>query len=147
MMFSKQSYSTDNLHGAFGWPCSRSTPLANQLFARKSIDRLIAEAEEPEHRLKKTLGPWSLTALGIGAIIGSGIFVLTGTAAAGEHFEAPSILHAQVMDIFWNLLRQGNLHGALMHGRPPAGPAIAISFILVAIACSSPGSATPNWPR
>ena len=59
----------------------------NQLFARKSIDKLIAESEEPEHRLKKSLGPWSLTALGIGAIIGSGIFVLTGTAAAGEHFE------------------------------------------------------------
>ena len=65
--------------------------------------------------------------------------MLTGTAAAGEHFEAPSILHAQVMDIFWNLVRQGNLHGALMHGRPPAGPAIAISFILVAIACSFAG--------
>src|SRR5215470_8166128 len=59
----------------------------NQLFARKSIDKLIAESEEPEHQLKKSLGPWSLTALGIGAIIGSGIFVLTGTAAAGEFFQ------------------------------------------------------------
>ena len=118
---------------------SRSNSLANQLFARKSIDRLISDAEEPGHRLQKTLGPWSLTALGIGAIIGSGIFVLTGTAAAGEHFEAPSIFHAQVMDILWNLLRQGNVHGALMHGRPAAGPAIAISFILVAIACSFAG--------
>ncbi|MGA3125148.1 MAG: amino acid permease [Candidatus Korobacteraceae bacterium] len=89
--------------------------------------------------MQKTLGPWSLTALGIGAIIGSGIFVLTGTAAAGEHFEAPSILHAQVMDILWNLASHGNLHGALMHGRPAAGPAIAISFILVAVACSFAG--------
>ena len=53
----------------------------NQLFACKSIDKLIADADDPGHRLKKTLGPWSLTALGIGAIIGSGIFVLTGTAA------------------------------------------------------------------
>jgi len=43
------------------------------------------------------------------------------------------------MDILWNLLRQGNVHGALMHGRPAAGPAIAISFILVAIACSFAG--------
>jgi len=120
-------------------PGSRSNPLANQLFARKSIDRLISDAEEPGHRLQKTLGPWSLTALGIGAIIGSGIFVLTGTAAAGEHFEAPSIFHAQVMDILWNFFSQGNLHGALMHGRPAAGPAIAISFILVAIACSFAG--------
>ena len=120
-------------------PGSRSNPLANQLFARKSIDRLISEAAEPGHQLKKTLGPWSLTALGIGAIIGSGIFVLTGTAAAGEHFEVPSILHAQVMDLLWNFATQGNLHGALMHGRPAAGPAIAISFILVAIACSFAG--------
>jgi len=113
--------------------------LANQLFAKKSIDRLIAESEEPEHRLKKTLGPWSLTALGIGAIIGSGIFVLTGTAAAGEHFEVPSILHAQVMDLVANLIQHGSISGALMHGRPAAGPAIAISFILVALACSFAG--------
>lgn len=115
-------------------------PLANhQLLACKSIDRLIAEADEPGHRLKKTLGPWSLTALGIGAIIGSGIFVLTGTAAAGEHFEAPSILHAQVLDLIVNLLRTGNTANVLMHGRPPAGPSIAISFLLVAIACSFAG--------
>ena len=118
---------------------TRSTTLANQLLARKSIDKLISDSENPEHRLKKTLGPWSLTALGIGAVIGSGIFVLTGTAAAGEHFEAPSILHAQVMDILWNLIHTGNLHGALMHGRPAAGPAIAISFLLVAVACSFAG--------
>jgi APA family basic amino acid/polyamine antiporter len=119
---------------------TRSNPLANnQLFACKSIDKLIADADEPEHRLRKTLGPWSLTALGIGAIIGSGIFVLTGTAAAGEHFEAPSILHAQVLDLFVNFLHTGSTAGALMHGRPPAGPSIAISFILVAIACSFAG--------
>ena len=61
----------------------------NQLFCCKSIDKLIAESEAPGQRLQKTLGPWSLTALGIGAIIGSGIFVLTGTAAAGEYFQAP----------------------------------------------------------
>jgi len=113
--------------------------LANQFFARKSIDKLIADSEEPQHRLKKTLGPWSLTALGIGAIIGSGIFVLTGTAAAGENFQVPSIFHAQVLDVFQNLIQHGSLSGVLMHGRPPAGPAIAISFLLVAIACSFAG--------
>lgn len=117
----------------------RSIALANQLFARKSIDKLISESENPETRLKKTLGPWSLTALGIGAIIGSGIFVLTGTAAAGEHFEVPSILHAQVLDLLWKFLHTGTLDNALMHGRPAAGPAIALSFILVAIACSFAG--------
>ncbi len=77
--------------------------------------------------------------MGIGAIIGSGIFVLTGTAAAGEYFQAPSILRAQVLDILVNLIHSGGTQNVLMHGRPPAGPAIAISFILVAIACSFAG--------
>jgi basic amino acid/polyamine antiporter, APA family len=109
-----------------------------QLLATKSIDKLISESEQPEHRLKKSLGPWSLTALGIGAIIGSGIFVLTGTAAAGEH-STLSIWHAQVADIFANLIQHGSLAGTIMHGRPPAGPAIAVSFVVVAIACSFAG--------
>ena len=65
--------------------------------------------------------------------------MLTGTAAAGEHFEVPSILHAQVMDLVANLVQHGTIAGALMHGRPAAGPAIAISFILVAVACSFAG--------
>jgi APA family basic amino acid/polyamine antiporter len=60
----------------------RRTVLLRQLVARKSIDKLIQESEEPEHSLKKTLGPWSLTALGIGAVIGSGIFTVIGTAMA-----------------------------------------------------------------
>jgi len=111
----------------------------NQLFCCKSIDKLISESEAPGQKLQKTLGPWSLTALGIGAIIGSGIFVLTGTAAAGEYFQAPSILHAQVLDIIVNFLRGGGTAAVLMHGRPPAGPSIAISFFLVAIACSFAG--------
>jgi len=112
---------------------------SSQLLCCKSIDKLIAESEDPEHRLKKSLGPWSLTALGIGAIIGSGIFVLTGTAAAGEHFAAPSILHAQVLDLVSNFLRGGGMANVLMHGRPAAGPSIAISFLLVAVACSFAG--------
>ncbi|HUA16355.1 MAG TPA: amino acid permease [Verrucomicrobiae bacterium] len=111
----------------------------NQLFCCKSIDKLIRESEVPGQTLKKTLGPWSLTALGIGAVIGSGIFILTGTAAAGENFTAPSIWHAQVLDIIVKFLRTGSMAGVLMHGRPPAGPSIAISFFLVAIACSFAG--------
>lgn len=111
----------------------------SKLLRCKNIDQLISEAEHPERRLKKTLGWVSLTALGIGAIIGSGIFVLTGTAAAGEYFQAPSILHAQVLDILINLIRGGGTSAVLMHGRPPAGPSIAISFILVAMACSFAG--------
>jgi APA family basic amino acid/polyamine antiporter len=110
-----------------------------QIFCCKSIDKLISDSEAPGQKLQKTLGPWSLTALGIGAIIGSGIFVLTGTAAAGEYFQAPSILHAQVLDIIVNFLRGGGTAAVLMHGRPPAGPSIAISFFLVAMACSFAG--------
>ncbi len=70
-------------------------PIAlSQLFRTKSIDELIAASEEPHKRLRKTLGPWSLTALGIGAVIGSGIFTLTGTAAAGKSISIESILQA-----------------------------------------------------
>ena len=53
------------------------------LFSRKSIDVLRADAfAEGEHSLKRALGPLNLVSLGIGAIIGTGIFVLTGSAAA-----------------------------------------------------------------
>jgi basic amino acid/polyamine antiporter, APA family len=51
------------------------------LFRRKSVTELQAEAAS-EHGLKRALGPLNLTMLGIGAIIGTGIFVLTGTVAA-----------------------------------------------------------------
>jgi APA family basic amino acid/polyamine antiporter len=56
--------------------------MAYSLFATKSVDRLIKESESGEHGLKRTLSATNLTMLGIGAIIGAGIFVLTGTAAA-----------------------------------------------------------------
>ena len=52
----------------------------SQLFAVKSVEVLLAEMAG-EHRLRRVLGPVSLSALGIGAIIGAGIFVLTGLAA------------------------------------------------------------------
>ncbi len=52
------------------------------LFATKSVDRIMAESEAGEHKLKRSLGPGSLVALGIGAIIGAGLFSLTGLAAA-----------------------------------------------------------------
>ncbi len=52
----------------------------SQLFAVKSVEVLLAELAG-EHRLRRVLGPVTLTALGVGAIIGAGIFVLTGLAA------------------------------------------------------------------
>ncbi len=52
------------------------------LFAIKPLSRILAESEDGEHSLKRSLGPGSLVALGIGAIIGAGLFSLTGIAAA-----------------------------------------------------------------
>src|SRR3954449_1299603 len=52
------------------------------LFATKSLERIKAESEGGEHHLKKTLGAGNLVALGISAIIGAGLFSLTGIAAA-----------------------------------------------------------------
>jgi APA family basic amino acid/polyamine antiporter len=54
--------------------------MASQLFARKPLSLLLEEMKG-ENRLRRVLGPWHLTALGVGAIIGTGIFVLTGQAA------------------------------------------------------------------
>jgi basic amino acid/polyamine antiporter, APA family len=76
-----------------------------QLFATKSLDRLVGDTEEPAHQLRRSLGVVQLTALGIGAIIGAGIFSSVGSAAAG-----------------------GSAHVG-------AGPAVVLSFILTAIAC------------
>ena len=79
--------------------------IMRQLFRRKSLDQLVSNTLEPQHQLKRVLGPVHLTLLGVGAIIGAGIFSTVGTAAAG---------------------------GADHLG---AGPALVVSFILVAIAC------------
>ena len=66
------------------------------LFATKSIDKIIAEAQESgEHTLKKTLSALDLTMLGVGAIIGTGIFVLTGQAA-GKH-AGPAVIISMII--------------------------------------------------
>ena len=82
------------------------TTVSNPLFRTKSIDQILADADQPEHRLKKTLTAWDLTALGVGAIIGTGIFVLVGTAIVGDTH------------------------------RPGAGPGIVLSFILSGFTCA-----------
>lgn len=77
----------------------------SRLFHCKPLDRLVNETAEPQHQLKRVLGPVQLTMLGVGAIIGAGIFSTVGTAAAG----GPNHLGA--------------------------GPALVISFLFVAVAC------------
>jgi len=79
--------------------------MVKDLFRIKSVDSIVTESEKAEHRLKKALGAIDLTALGVGAIIGAGIFALTGTAAAG---------------------------GAHRLG---AGPGLIVSFIITGLAC------------
>jgi basic amino acid/polyamine antiporter, APA family len=69
-----------------------------QFFRTKSIDQLISDAERPEKRLRKSLGWLSLTSLGIGAVIGSGIFTVIGTAIAGQKLEVKSVLNAPLLE-------------------------------------------------
>ncbi|WP_228282120.1 amino acid permease [Rubrobacter tropicus] len=61
----------------------------------KSIEQSIRDTEEPEFRLSKSLGPLDLTVFGIGVIIGTGLFVLTGEAAAG--YAGPAIALSYVV--------------------------------------------------
>ena len=87
-------------------PLMTQRPMIRRLFRTKPIEQILADADHPDHRLKKTLTAWDLTALGIGAIIGTGIFVLIGTAIVGDAH------------------------------RPGAGPGIILSFILSGITCA-----------
>jgi basic amino acid/polyamine antiporter, APA family len=84
----------------------RGDTVISRLFRTKSIEQILADADRPGHRLKKTLTAWDLTALGIGAIIGTGIFVLIGTAIVGDAH------------------------------RPGAGPGIILSFVLSGLTCA-----------
>ncbi len=69
--------------------------MANALFAKKPMSLLLHESQESgEHTLKRTLGPVSLTALGVGAIIGAGIFVLSGL---GAHYAGPGLMMSFVV--------------------------------------------------
>jgi basic amino acid/polyamine antiporter, APA family len=76
------------------------------LFRTKGVDQITSEAAAREHSLKRTLTGVDLMMLGIGAVIGTGIFAAIGTATAGAA------------------------------DRPGAGPGIIVSFIVTAIACA-----------
>jgi APA family basic amino acid/polyamine antiporter len=69
--------------------------MGNPLFAKKPMAALLAESKEAgEHSLKRTLGPFQLTALGVGAVIGAGIFVLSGL---GAHYAGPGLMLSFVL--------------------------------------------------
>jgi APA family basic amino acid/polyamine antiporter len=78
----------------------------SKLFRTKSLDLIFQDAQETKYQLKRALGPLQLTMLGIGAIIGAGIFATIGTAAAGDIY------------------------------RPGAGPALMLSFVITAVVCA-----------
>src|SRR5437870_2541353 len=76
------------------------------IFKTKNLDDILASAQEKGHTLKRTLGPINITLLGIGAIIGAGIFATVGTAAAGYA------------------------------SRPGAGPSLMLSFVITSVVCA-----------
>ena len=79
--------------------------MRSQLFRTKDLDAILRESEKPQHQLKRALGAFDVVMLGIGAIIGAGIFATIGTATAGDA------------------------------ARLGAGPALMLSFVLTAVAC------------
>ena len=92
----------------------------------------MREAAAPERQMKRSLTALDLTALGIGAIIGSGIFALTGTAAAGE--SAAGNASSMTTPVI-NFIQSWLTHAPTVLGRPGAGPAVVFSFVVAAIAC------------
>ena len=112
---------------------NRRLLVATKFLRTKSPELLIRESEAPERKMKRSLTAFDLTCLGIGAIIGSGIFALAGTAAAGEQAHAvASIWKTPVLNFVQSFLT----HSELVFGRPGAGPAVVFSFIVAAIACA-----------
>jgi basic amino acid/polyamine antiporter, APA family len=77
----------------------------SQLFRIKSLDAILSESHDVAHQLKRSLGSFDVVMLGIGAIVGAGIFATIGTAAAGDA------------------------------SRPGAGPALILSFVVTGVAC------------
>src|SRR5437899_2448497 len=106
--------------------------MASQFLRTKSPDHLMREAAAPERVMKRSLTAFDLTCLGIGAIIGSGIFALTGTAAAGEAAQANA---SSITTPVLNFIQSWITHAPIVLGRPGAGPAVVFSFVVAGIAC------------
>jgi basic amino acid/polyamine antiporter, APA family len=95
------------------------------IFATKPIDQLKAEAADTGHGLKRVLGPVNLVSLGIGAIIGTGIFVLTGQAAAS--YAGPAIVLSMVLAGFASALA-GLCYAEFASTVPIAGSAYTYGY-------------------
>ncbi|MDX2083762.1 MAG: amino acid permease [Candidatus Melainabacteria bacterium] len=78
----------------------------SKLFRRKNLDAILAEQDKQAHKLERSLTAFDLVIFGVGAMIGAGIFVMTGSAAAGSD------------------------------GHLAAGPALTLSFVLTGIVCT-----------
>jgi APA family basic amino acid/polyamine antiporter len=99
--------------------------MGNPLFARKPMSMLLAEsAETGEHSLKRTLGPFQLTSLGVGAVIGAGIFVFTGL---GAHYAGPGLMLSFVLSGFGCILA-GLCYAEFAAMIPLAGSAYTYSY-------------------
>ena len=96
------------------------------MFRTKPAQQLVDEAYEGDRKMKRSLRAIDLIAFGVGATIGSGIFALTGTAAAGQ---------AAVEHRDWLSTPVINFILGSPLGREAAGPALVISFLIAAIAC------------
>ncbi len=72
--------------------------MASRLLSTKPLDVILRETEETSHGLKRSLGPINLTTLGVGAVIGAGIFVLTGQAAA--QYAGPAVVLSFTLAFF-----------------------------------------------
>ncbi|MBL8753839.1 MAG: amino acid permease [Planctomycetes bacterium] len=96
------------------------------LFRKKSIDALLAHANNSRHGLQRTLGPGSLVALGIGAIIGAGLFVRTADAAG--HVAGPAVMLSFVIAAV-GCLFAGLCYAEFAAMIPISGSAYAYSFV------------------
>jgi APA family basic amino acid/polyamine antiporter len=85
--------------------------LLRGIFRTKKLNDILAAAGGPQFALRRTLGAFNVTLIGIGAIIGAGIFATVGTAAAGEK------------DLLGNLVRPG------------AGASLMLSFVITGVVC------------
>src|SRR5689334_9941424 len=100
--------------------------MGSHLLRTKSIETLKAEAAVTgEHSLKRVLGPLDLTSLGIGAVIGTGIFVLTGQAAAA--YTGPAIVLSMVLAGFASALA-GLCYSEFASTVPIAGSAYTYGY-------------------